>query len=150
MHVHVHVHNMQLHVNLSVGMEGTAQDQDYVHVIVTDGRARDVNKVSHPVTWQCRVMMYLVQLSATPHVVLGGHAHYLDIATVPQDGWGTHVQRVRKKILHNFITLYAMSAICDPVCKKGGTCSAPDECSCTAEWSGDTCSQGKCHCCNVI
>ena len=46
MHVHVHVHVTQLHVNLSVGMEGTAQDQDYVHVIVTDGRARDVNKVS--------------------------------------------------------------------------------------------------------
>ena len=98
MYVHVHVHDMQLHVNLSVGMEGTAQDQDYVHVIVTDGRARDVNKVSHPVTWQCRVMMYLVQLSATPHVVLEGHVHYLDIAAVPQDGWGTHVQRVRKHV----------------------------------------------------
>ena len=140
---------MQLYVNLSVGMEGTAQDQDYVHVIVTDGRARDVNKVSHPVTWQCRVMMYLVQLSATPHVVLGGHAHYLDIATVPQDGLGTHVQRVRNRF-DNIITLYATSAICDPACENGGTCSAPNECSCPAGWSGDTCAQGKCHCVHVV
>ena len=48
--------------------------------------------------------------------------------------------------MHNNV----MSAICDPGCENGGTCSAPDECSCTAGWSGDTCAQGKCHCCHVV
>ena len=40
--------------------------------------------------------------------------------------------------------IYAMSAICDMIeCENGGTCSAPNECSCPAGWSGDTCAQGK-------
>ena len=47
-------------------------------------------------------------------------------------------------MLDNVITLYAMSAICDMIeCENGGTCSAPNECSCPAGWSGDTCAQGK-------
>ena len=46
-------------------------------------------------------------------------------------------------MLDYIITLYAMSVICDPGCENGGNCSAPDECSCPAGWSGDTCAQGK-------
>ena len=43
-------------------------------------------------------------------------------------------------------------AICDTIeCENGGTCSAPNNCSCTAEWSGDTCDQGNfVSCCIVV
>ena len=51
-----------------------------------------------------------------------------------------------------WVLLVSMNvAICDMIeCENGGTCSAPDECSCTAGWSGDTCAQGKCHCVHVV
>ena len=31
------------------------------------------------------------------------------------------------------------TAVCDPMCENGGTCTAPNMCNCTAEWTDATC-----------
>ena len=38
--------------------------------------------------------------------------------------------------------LITLLAICDPICEYGGTCTAPDTCECTAEYSGEQCQRG--------
>ena len=42
------------------------------------------------------------------------------------------------KIFH-----YMYTAVCSPRCLNGGNCTAPGVCTCTTEWMGDTCEQGK-------
>jgi hypothetical protein len=34
--------------------------------------------------------------------------------------------------------------VCAQICDNGGACSAPDTCSCTADWTGDTCEEPVC------
>ena len=33
-------------------------------------------------------------------------------------------------------------AVCSPECSNSGTCTAPNTCNCTAEWTGSTCDTG--------
>ena len=33
--------------------------------------------------------------------------------------------------------------MCSPACANGGTCTAPNRCSCRAGWTGSTCATGK-------
>jgi len=46
-------------------------------------------------------------------------------------------------LLCTFVLLL-LTAICTQVCQNGGTCSAPDSCTCTSGWTGYTCSEGLC------
>ena len=34
------------------------------------------------------------------------------------------------------------TAVCSPSCSNGGTCTAPNTCSCTPQWTGATCTDG--------
>ena len=38
---------------------------------------------------------------------------------------------------------YNTSAVCSPGCANGGTCTAPNRCSCRTGWTGSTCATGK-------
>ena len=33
-------------------------------------------------------------------------------------------------------------AVCNPPCRNGGSCTAPNECACLSEWTGDVCEEG--------
>lgn len=35
------------------------------------------------------------------------------------------------------------TAICDPACLNGGRCHGPNQCTCTAEYTGSQCGEGK-------
>ena len=35
--------------------------------------------------------------------------------------------------------MFYFTAVCNPICENSGTCTDPDVCDCTAEWTGDTC-----------
>ena len=35
------------------------------------------------------------------------------------------------------------SAVCSPACVNGGTCTAPNRCSCQTGWTGSNCATGK-------
>ena len=35
------------------------------------------------------------------------------------------------------------TAICNPVCLNGGRCDGPNQCTCTAEYTGSQCGEGK-------
>ena len=39
--------------------------------------------------------------------------------------------------------LHSYTAVCNPGCSNGGTCTAPSTCSCTPQWTGPTCTTGK-------
>ena len=41
---------------------------------------------------------------------------------------------------HMYVAL--LTAICTHTCENGGTCSAPNTCSCTASWTGSLCTNG--------
>ena len=40
--------------------------------------------------------------------------------------------------------------MCDEGCMNGGTCIAPNICSCTANWRGAQCEEGVCVCVCVV
>ena len=46
----------------------------------------------------------------------------------------------RNMSMHHLLS--TLLAICDPVCENGGTCTAPDTCECTDEYSGEHCQRG--------
>ena len=52
--------------------------------------------------------------------------------------------------LWHYISLFPIlrAAMCDPACLNGGRCNAPNQCTCTAEYTGNTCEEGSqmtCH-----
>lgn len=43
-----------------------------------------------------------------------------------------------------FCVLFCL-AVCTSSCQNGGTCSAPNTCTCTSQWTGQTCTIRKFH-----
>ena len=71
--------------------------------------------------------------------------HVLDriLVTVLKDIPETYVKMVFSSIFAPSTCLcilhYTLLAMCDPFCKNGGTCAAPDTCECLRGYSGDLC-----------
>ena len=54
-----------------------------------------------------------------------------------------HLHRAYRKetVLRQLTISSLLLAVCMPPCENGGICSAPNECNCAEEWTGDTCTQ---------
>ena len=56
-----------------------------------------------------------------------------------------HLQIVGVSMLmyvYSYIMQSVIIAICTKACENGGTCTAPDNCSCVAGWTGPQCTNG--------
>ena len=82
-----------------------------------------------PVQHQILVLVLLVGMA--PFVIPVQQAILVALVTL-----------VKKSLKSNIcarILLHFFAAICSSACQNGGTCSAPDTCTCTANFTGSVC-----------
>ena len=88
-----------------------------------------------------RFAIHYVSMAPAQHptsvpVIVGGKVYF--------------VMKVRKSstILRHEkpVTSCIATAVCDPPCLNGGQCDGPNQCTCTAEYTGSQCEEGKLCC----
>ena len=67
---------------------------------------------------------------------------YRSVCCAGYDGY-PNCQRKNYHITTNVMIQYVVIAICRQGCANGGTCSAPDVCTCSTGWTGQYCTVGE-------
>ena len=85
-------------------------------------------------------IIHTLQLCVDLVVQMEVLAPLLTDALANQDGLEVLVQQVNLMYYTVLIkcNIY-VSAVCTSACRNGGTCTAPNRCSCPTAWTGSTC-----------
>ena len=123
---------------------------DFAHVHL-NGLDQDVKHVcedfSQFATDFFNIGSYSFQLFVFRPVKTVEHAVLLTLAPVHHHGQEQLVPYVSlfRSNKTAFLSSLFSSAVCASACQNGGSCTAPNTCTCTSQWTGSTCATRKFH-----